>query len=131
MHLTRWIPTLAVALLTGCGTPTQNAALTTGAITLGQLAVANNTTAAKLAQAGQTFCGQSVSPAGVLIGAGIVALANAVGVPVAVTGAASADVANACGAVGLVAGALPATTNAAAVPMANVPAVGLPVTPVS
>lgn len=123
------LPTICVAaLLAGCGTPTQNAALTTGAITLGQLAAANNTTAAKLAASGQTFCGEAVSPTGVLIGAGIVALANAAGAPVAVTGAASADVAKACAAMNLVAGALPATTNADMVPTATVSTV-LPVTP--
>lgn len=125
------LTTLCTAgLLAACTTPltpTQQAAVS-AATTLGQIAVSNNTTAANLAKAGQTFCGQAVSAQGVLIGTGIVALANLAGVPVAVTGAAQADVLNACQAVGLVAGGLPPTTDPATVPVQNV-LTTLPVTP--
>lgn len=120
---------LCTALLASCATPltpTQQAAVS-AATTLGQIAVSNNTTAASLAQAGQTFCGQAVSAQGVLVGTGIVALANLSGVPVAVTGAAQSDVISACQAVGLVAGGLPATSDPANVPVQNVQTV-LPVT---
>lgn len=120
---------LCTALLASCATPltpTQQAAV--GAtITLGQIAASNNTTAAALAKAGQTFCGQAVSAQGILIGTGIVALANLSGVPVAVTGAAQSDVLSGCQAVGLVAGGLPSTSDPAGVPVRNVQTV-LPVT---
>lgn len=119
----------SAALLAACTTPLTPAqqASITAATTLGQIAVSNNTTAASLAKAGQTFCGQAVSAQGVLIGTGIVALANLAGVPVAVMGAAQADVLSACQAVGLVAGGLPAAVDPATVPVQTVQT-ALPVT---
>lgn len=116
------------AMLAGCATPPttpQIAALVAGGQTLATVAAANNSTAASILAEGALLCGKAVSPAGVLIGDGIVAVANAAGVPVSVINALSDVVAGACP-VGLVPGALPTTTDPATVPVQTVPTTALP-----
>lgn len=81
--------------LAACGTtPAQQAALVSGAITLAQVAAANNTTAASLVAGGTLFCAKT--SAGLPL---IVALANAEGAPVAAVNQTAAQVAGACAAI--------------------------------
>lgn len=101
------------AMLTACSTPptpTQTATLVAGAQTLASVAAANNSTVNTLVTKGALFC-QEVTATGPLV----VALATIAGVPVSVTGQASADVATACSLIGGVAVSPPANPSAAPV----------------
>ncbi len=109
-------PFALLLALSACGTTaTQQAALTTGAVTLASVAATNNTTVASLVTKGALFCKQ-VGPLEPMV----VALANAAGAPVSVTGMAANDVAEACAAVEAVPVAPPANPAAAPVVTATV-----------
>lgn len=114
------LPTIcAVALLAGCGTPTltQQAQIAAGAsvaVTLGTIAVKNNTTAADLVTQGALICGKIDSTTGQLTTAGLTAVADAFGLA-AVTNVVDTTVSTVCPSIGLVAGALPAGVDAASV----------------
>jgi hypothetical protein len=119
-----WKPVAAVAsmlALGGCLTACANSAATTAlvgaGVTLGTVAVQNNTTAATLAKQGALACGIVDSTTGQLIASSVKILANAAGVPVSVTGMASTVVNSACPAINLVAGAIPASIDPATVPV--------------
>lgn len=126
----RSAPLALMAALAGCGTPAQQAAETQVAVTLAAVAVKSNSTAANLVSKGALLCGEAVSPSGVLLTGAVTAIANAIGVPVSVTGALPADVAQACAAIGLVPGALPADVDPATVAIQTIatalPAIILP-----
>lgn len=115
----RYIPLIAVLAVTACGTtPTEQASLTNGAITLASVAAANNTTVASLVTKGALFCQQQT-----ITGTLVVAAANAAGAPVSVTGQLANDVAQACAALGAV--PVPPPADPASAPVKTVPA-GLP-----
>ena len=116
------LPLVAVLGLTACGSTASNTALTNAGITLATVAAQNNTQAAAIVAQGALICGSASSVTGQLATAGLVAVANAAGAPVTVTNAAASDVAQACAALGKVAGPLPASVPAVTVPVVPVPA---------
>jgi hypothetical protein len=129
MPLPRWIPTLcAVALLAGCGTPTQTAAVINSGITLASVAAANNSTAAKIVSDGALICGKINSTTGQLLTDGLEVAASALGAPLMVTGAISSAVAASCPA-GTVPGPLPAGVDPSTVPVVPVAGSSLPTVP--
>ena len=109
--------------LAGCGatvTADQKATLTAAAVTLADVAVANNTTAATLVTKGGLFCAKATAGAPL-----VVALANLYGAPVSVVNQSADAVAAACALVGGVPVAPPADPAAAVVvkaPVAVLPA---------
>lgn len=106
--------------LAACGTTAQQqATLTSGAVTLASVAAANNKTVADVVAKGALFCQQD----SVLLPA-VVALANAAGAPVSVTGQASSDVAQACAAIQAV--PVPPPAAPGSVPVVASPSVALP-----
>jgi hypothetical protein len=119
------VPMLA---LSACGIPPaqQTAAIAAGQ-TLVSIAAANNTTVASVLAQGALICGKATSIQGQLALDGLVAIANAAGAPVAVTGMLPKDVSNACTAVGLIAGPMPVGADPASVAVAVVPTVLPPV----
>lgn len=83
---------LASLVLSACNsTPAQQATLVNAGLTLAAIAAQNNTTVASVVTKGALFCQLGG-------GAGIVAVINAAGAPVSVTGQSAAAVATACGA---------------------------------
>jgi hypothetical protein len=110
-------PILALCLAMAACTTAQQTAVAT----LRSAAAAKSTTATALVNEGALLCGDAVSPAGVIVGDVLVAVANAAGVPVLVTGAAQSVVAAACPP-GLAPGALPPGTDPAVVPVIVTPA---------
>lgn len=107
------------------------AAASTAVITLAEIAAKNNTSVQNVLTKGALICGQINSATGQLVEGTAVALVNAAGVPLSVTGQASGDVAAACAGFGLAPGAAPATMAPAAIPVVVVPAAKLPVVAVS
>jgi hypothetical protein len=107
---------VSLLALSACGTTAvQQATLVNGAVTLAGVAAANNTTVDQVVAKGALFCATK----GPLVPL-VVALANAAGAPVSVTGQASADVAAACAAIQAVPVAPPAHPEAAPVMAAPV-----------
>lgn len=103
-------------------TPTQTTQLIQTAETLASVAAKNNTTAANLLAKGALVCGEASSVQGQLVLGGLTVIANAAKVPVSVTGAVQGDVADACKAIGLVAGPMPVNVDPASVPVVVVTA---------
>jgi hypothetical protein len=105
----------ALLLLSNCGTtPAQQASLTQGAVTLGAVAAAHNTTVASLVTKGALFCQKATADAPL-----IVAVANLSGVPVSVTNASSDAVAATCA--GISAIPVPPPADVAATPVVMAP----------
>lgn len=89
---TGWLALALIAslALSACSsTPAQQATLATAGLTLAAIAAQNNTTVASVVTKGALFCQLGG-------GAGVVAVVNAAGAPVSVTGQTSAAVAAAC-----------------------------------
>jgi hypothetical protein len=113
---------LATVALAGCvGTPTQNATLATGAVTLATVAAQNSTTAANLVNSGALICGKIDSTTGQLAAVGLTAVADAFGLA-AVTNVVDKTVGTVCPSIGLVAGALPPGVDPATVSVTTAPA---------
>lgn len=112
-------------LLTACGdpiTPAQKAALTNVVVTLASIAAQKNATVADLVTRGALFC-QYVNPLSL---GGVVAIANAAGVPVSVTDQSKKAVDDTCGAIAAVAVSPPPAPEA--VPVVPVAITKLPPT---
>lgn len=107
-------------------TPAQTAGAINVAATIAAYAAQNNTTAADILAKGALVCGVAGTIPGQLVEAGVVAVANKAGVPVSVTNASAALVADACAAIGKVPGPLPDAVAPAAVPLVAVQNAALP-----
>lgn len=113
----------AVALLAACTTPPTPAQIQTGvtvAVDLAQIAGAQNKTVQTILAQGALICGKASSVPGQLVIGTAVAIANAAGAPVSVTGQLPGDVAAACAPLGLVPGPAPAQASIPVQPVATV-----------